>query len=83
MEFFLTSLIVAMGILLVFFIRSKVKRDDITLIEKEISQDFSHGFETDLDGSLTEQGMEDLVNWWSDNDNLNEARILKEIGDFK
>ena len=53
------------------------------LIEKEISQDFNSEFETDFDGSLTEKGMRDLVNWWSHNSTLNQTRILKEIEDFK
>ena len=72
-----------MGVLFVIYIRNKVKRNDLELIEKEISQDFNSEFETDFDGSLTEKGMRDLVNWWSHNSTLNETRILKEIEDFK
>ena len=83
MEFFLTSLTVTLGVLFVIYIRNKVKRNDLELIEKEISHDFNSEFESDFDGSLTEKGMRDLVNWWSHNSTLNETRILKEIEDFK
>ena len=83
MEFFLTSLTVTLGLLFVIYIRNKVKRNDLELIEKEISQDFNSEFETDFDGSLTENGMRDLINWWASNSTLNETRILKEIEDFK
>ena len=41
-----------MGVLFVIYIRNKVKRNDLELIEKEISQDFNSEFETDFDGSL-------------------------------
>ena len=41
MEFFLTSLTVTLGLLFVIYIRNKVKRNDLELIEKEISQDFN------------------------------------------
>ena len=61
MEFFLTSLTVTLGVLFVIYIRNKVKRNDLELIEKEISQDFNSEFEIDFDGSLTEKGMRDLL----------------------
>ena len=83
MEFFLISLTVTLGVLFVIYIRNNVKRNDLELIEKEISQDFNSEFETDFDGSLTENGMRDLINWWASSSTLNETRILKEIEDFK
>ena len=86
MEFFLTSLTVTLGVLFVIYIRNKVKRNDLELIEKEISQDFNSEFETDFDGSLTEKGMRDLVNWWSPillSMKLEYSRKLRILNEFK
>ena len=38
MEFFLTSLTVTFGVLFVIYIRNKVKRNDLELIEKRLAK---------------------------------------------
>lgn len=83
MDLLLVFLVVLAVILFVIKRRQKVQESDLNRIDAEIEKDFKSEFETDSQGSLTEKGMLDLVNWCEENSKNIDSQILQEINNIK
>ena len=61
----------------------KIKNLDTLSIQQEVEIDFETSFEQDTSGNLTNQGMDELVEWYEDD--LRSRRVLQspEIEDLE
>ena len=83
MDLAFVLVVLALTTYFVFKRIKKVKNLDTLSINQEVEIDFETSFERDFSGNLTNQGMNELVEWYEDD--LTKRRVLQssEIEDFE
>ena len=83
MDLAFVLVVLALTTYFVFKKIKKVKNLDTLSINQEVEIDFETSFERDLSGNLTNQGMNELVEWYEDD--LTKRRVLRstEIEDLE
>ncbi len=66
MDVLLTLLMVVASVYLTFKVFMRERKRDAESLESELEQDFIEEFDLDEDGSPSEQGMKELVEWMED-----------------
>lgn len=66
MDLFLTILMIAGSVFVVAKVFLRERKRDAETLEEELEQDFVEEFEIDEDGTPSERGMEELVEWMED-----------------
>ena len=61
-----------------FIVRLRKKRDE-RILQEEIDRDFIEEFECDEDGTLTDDGMENMLDWLDEQDAANRMDGLEEL----